>query len=535
MRPQEEEGIRSRLQWMMGLRVLVVTLFLGSYLFVFSAPVFFLLIALTYCGTLIYAVFFRILPLWISTAAQICGDLLLITILVAMTGGIESPFGFLFLIPITVAGILMSRLGALVTASASSILFGLVVDFQYFHFLSFIPPATISGTATFYMLTLNMAAFFAVAILCSNLARSLRHITEKLQETSTNLGELQSFNENVARCMSSGLLTTDMEGKITSFNRAAEEITGFSYAEVQGKSWGGLFPLKEIRDIIRSENQLLSPLRFDGDIFRKDGGHRVVGITVSLLKDEAGQDRGVIGIFQDLTQIKEMETEVKKREKMAMVGELSAGMAHEIRNPLASLSGAMQVLKKELILEGENARLMDIALRETERLNFKITEFLAYARPAPLLKKRCDLHGLLRDTLDLLKNNGEYRDEITIHAQLEGELWAPVDPHQMSQVFWNLALNGLQAMPDGGALSVFSRRNPGPPEEVEIVFRDTGHGIEESLMDKIFVPFFTTKVNGSGLGLPLVHRIVDDHGGRLRVVSKVGKGTEFKMFFSLAR
>ncbi|MBI4715615.1 MAG: PAS domain S-box protein [Nitrospirae bacterium] len=550
MTGQDDGGAQSGLLWMMGLRVLVVTLFLGLYFVLFPAPAFSALIAVTYLATILYALLYRLFPLPVSAYLQTFGDLSLITALIAMTGGVESPFVFLYLISIIAAGvespfvflylisiisagILISRVGALAAASGGSVLFGTVVDAQYFHLFPFLPTATLSGSAIFYVLFLNMVAFFAVAYLGSSLTVSLHRMKEELREKASNLGDLQSFNENVARSMSSGLLTTDLEGRITSFNRAAEEITGYTIEEVTGKFWGTVFPLKEIHAIFHSKDHPASRWRFDGEILRKDGKHRIVGVTVSILKDESGQDKGVIGIFQDLTQIVEMETEVKKREKMAMVGELAAGMAHEIRNPLASLSGSLQILKKELPIDGENARLMDIALRETDRLNVKMTEFLAYARPAPLKKKRCDLHGLLRDTLDLLKNNEEYRAEVVIDAPLEEDLPALVDPNQISQVFWNLALNALQAMPGGGALTVTSRRLRGAGGEAEIVFRDTGEGVDVTLLDKIFVPFFTTKEKGTGLGLSIVHRIVEEHGGRIRVAGTPGRGAEFRIYLPL--
>ncbi|MBI5197678.1 MAG: PAS domain S-box protein [Nitrospirae bacterium] len=528
-----EEGIGAGLQWMMGLRVMVVTLFLGLYLFLFPAPIFPYLIAFIYLISIGYAVLYRLIPHQLLAYLQTLGDLILITALVAMTGGVESPFAFLYLISIIASAVLTSRAGAMTTASTASIFFGLVVDSQYFHLFSFLPKSGLPVNAVFYMLFLNIAAYFAVAYLGSSLTVSIRRMKRELQEKVTNLGELQAFNENVVRSMSSGLVTTDMRGMVTSFNRAAEEITGYTFEEVRGKSWASFFPLREIRSIFESKPELRSSWRFDGEIFRKDGNHRIVGVTVSLLKDESGQNKGVIGIFQDLTQIVEMEAEVKKREKMAMVGELAAGMAHEIRNPLASLSGSMQVLRKELTLEGENERLMEIALREAERLNTKITQFLAYARPAPLQKKVCNIHELIRDTLTLLGNHEEYREEVMIQASLADDLFLPVDPGQMSQVFWNLALNALQSMPEGGTLSVSSRILPGDPAEVEINFKDTGEGMEASLLDKIFVPFFTTKERGSGLGLPMVHRIIEDHGGKLRVMSRVGKGTEFRIHLPL--
>ena len=228
---------------------------------------------------------------------------------------------------------------------------------------------------------------------------------------------------------------------------------------------------------------------------------------------------------------------------MAMIGEVAAGMAHEIRNPLASLSGSMQILKEELSLQGDNAYLMEIALREMDRLNTTITEFLTYARPNPPQKKLMDLNDLLIDTINLLKNSDVYRNA-DIHAQTEFKeetLLLSVDPHQISQVFWNLSMNAVQAMPDGGVLTISSRMSgvksgnevSKSREWAEIIFKDTGQGINEGILEKIFVPFFTTKEAGSGLGLSIVHRIIEEHDGRIYVKSKPGKGAQFTIYLPM--
>jgi len=530
------------------IRVTAVTLFLGSFLFLgirykeapLLIPTFYFLIATTYFFTLIYAILFRFVSLKTSTYIQIFGDIVLITILISVTEGIESPFVFFYLFSIIPASIMLYRSGGLAAASAASIFYGLIVDLQYYDFLPFLPSTTLPTKTFFYVLTLHIVAFYSVAYLSSSAVETVRRMREELREKDNDLVELQAFNANVAQCMSTGLLTTDEHGRITSFNRAAEEITGYLWEEVRGMRYLDILPVKELEGMLNKAESILPIYRFESECPRKDGTLITLGINVSHLKDENGHSRGIIGIFQDLTKIKEMEREVKKREKMAMIGELAAGMAHEIRNPLASLSGSIQILKQELSLKEDHARLMDIALREMDRLNTTITEFLTYAKPVPPQKRLMDINDLLSDTINLIKNSENYKGSgITIQTDLKEEgMISNVDPHQISQVFWNLSLNAIQAMPDGGVLTISSRKGEMDSIEglqkksdwIEIIFRDTGEGIDEEIIDKIFLPFFTTKEGGSGLGLSIVHRIVEEHGGRIYVKSRPGRGTQFTLY-----
>lgn len=527
------------------IRVTVVTLFLGSFL-VFGInykegplliPTFYFIIATTFLFTLIYAILFKKTSLKTSAYLQIIGDILLITTLVSVTEGIDSPFVFLYLFSIIPASIMLYRPGALAAASMSSICYGAVVELQYHNLLPFLASPTMPTKTFFYVLTLHIVAFFAVAFLSSSAVETMRKMKEELREKDSDIVELQAFNENVAQCMSTGLFTTDEAGRITSFNRAAEEITGYRWEEVRGKKYTEILPVEKLKDILHNVKALLPIYRFESDVPRKDGSIITLGINVSHLVDETGQSRGIIGIFQDLTKIKEMEKEVKRREKMAMIGELAAGMAHEIRNPLASLSGSMQILRQELSLRDDHERLMKIALREMDRLNRTITDFLLYAKPMPLQKKAVNINELILDTIRLLKNHESFRNaNILIQAELkERELILNVDPNQISQVFWNLSLNALYSMPRGGVLKIISRKteHTDPQDRSnqlvwgEIIFEDTGEGIEEEILDKIFLPFFTTREGGSGLGLAIVHRIIEEHGGKIDVRSKSGKGTRF--------
>lgn len=539
----EEKEIQKKLKVLMILRIILATLFLVSSILLQikfrsrEIPTFYLLVVSVYLITIIYALLInRVSNFALFAYIQLIGDLIIETVLVYITGGIESSFSFTYIITIIYASIILYRRGGYVIAGISSILYGGLIDVQYYGFFETTQLSILSPAEIFYKVFLHVLFFFVVAFLSGGLAESLRQTGEILKEKDTDLVELQTFYKNVAQSMSSGLLTTDLKGHITSFNRAAEDITGNFFEEIKGKIWHEIFNLEEIKSVFRKLEMLRIPFRFEGNYVRKDGAKLALGITISSLKNESGETTGAIGIFQDLTKIKEMEDDIKKKEKLAMVGELAAGMAHEIRNPLASLSGSMQILKSESSLSGENKKLLEIALRETEKLNRIISDFLTYARPTPLNKKRCDINRLLNDTVTLLRNSKEYQKKIKIAANLEGKrLITEVDPNQMSQVFWNLSINAVQAMSDGGELIISSKKklkkgrgySDFDKDYIEITFKDTGNGINPVVKDKIFYPFFTTKDKGSGLGLAIVHRIIEDHKGEIMVESKLNEGSRF--------
>lgn len=539
----EGKEILKKLKVLMILRIFLVTLILVSSVLLQikfrsrGIPAFYLLVVSVYLITIIYALLInRVSNLELFAYVQLIGDLIIETVLVYITGGIESSFSFTYIITIIYASIILYRRGGYLIAGISSILYGGLIDVQYYGLFEAAHFSILSYAETFYKVFLHVLFFFVVAFLSGGLAESLRQTGEILKEKDTDLVELQTFYKNVAQSMSSGLLTTDLKGHITSFNRAAEDITGNFFEDVKGKIWHEIFNLEEIKSVFSKLEMLRIPFRFEGNYVRKDGAKLALGITISSLKNESGETTGAIGIFQDLTKIKEMEDDIKKKEKLAMVGELAAGMAHEIRNPLASLSGSMQILKSESSLSGENKKLLEIALRETEKLNRIISDFLTYARPTPLNKKRCDINRLLNDTVTLLRNSREYQKKIKIAANLEGKrLITEVDPNQMSQVFWNLSINAVQAMSDGGELIISSKKklkkgrgySDFDKDYIEITFKDTGNGINPVVKDKIFYPFFTTKDKGSGLGLAIVHRIIEDHKGGIKVESKLNEGSRF--------
>ncbi len=528
----------------MGWRVVLVTLLLGlSLAFEVTkgerVETFYALIIFTYAVTILYAFLFRRLDAPQSLVqfawAQIAVDFLLETILIARTGGIGSPFAVLYVISVTVASLVPRRRVGLLTASLCIILFGIVTNVQLYGLAEawgWLPRAGLSAAETLHAFGVYGLAFLVVGFLSGALADQLLLADQSIREKEQGLSHLQAFHENIVHSISSGVFTTDEKGHITSFNPAAQEATGYSFEQVQGRPWREVFnwyPSQQDADRVRDVS---ANMRFEVECKQAGGNRLVLGMTLSPLQEQ-GKKNGLVGVFKDLTQIRDLEEEMHRKEWLASLGEMSAGMAHEIRNPLGALAGAMQMLRKDLEADETSQRLIEIAVREATRLDAIITEFLQYARPPALNLAEYDLNKVLAETLDLVQHEARSRTNIIIAtAPWTGVLPTQVDQDQMKQVFWNLAVNAFDAMPKGGQLTIATGCRKvdvagRKAEVVEVSFHDTGEGIPKKNLDKIFLPFFTTKKQGSGLGLAAVHRIVDLHGGWIKVESREGQGTRF--------
>ncbi|HSA79056.1 MAG TPA: ATP-binding protein [Nitrospirota bacterium] len=462
---------------------------------------------------------------------QIFVDILLITFFVYLTGGIDSGFSLLYHLTIISASIILYRRGGYLSASLSSILYGGMLDMQYYNILGLVRSVNFTAMQVLYQVFINILSFYVVALLSGYLSDRLLKTRQELHAKSMDYEDLRTMQDHILKSVRSGILTMDLEGKITSCNPAAEYITGYTYTELKIR-WQDLFG-SSIKGLFGHTNDLMErPFRFDGPIVKKNGDTAILGTSVSLLKDDRNTVHGIILIFQDITKLIEMEEKVRRQEQLAVVGGLAAGIAHEIRNPLASLSGSIQVLQGELDLKGDDKHLMDIVVRETDRLNTIISEFLDYARPQTAHAEKIPLLPVLDETVTLLKNSRDFREGITIRAQVDPQVVIKGDAQRMRQVFWNLLINACQAMPDGGEITVSAMpmsRSDDDSGWCEIVIKDTGHGIGQEYLDKIFDPFFTTKTGGTGLGLAIVERIIEDHGGIIDVESEGGRGTKFRI------
>jgi two-component system sensor histidine kinase PilS (NtrC family) len=539
------DEIKVRLKWLMAFRVVAATLLLGlaigiqAYKREAVDPVYQVLLVVTFALTIAYALLLRTFAtpqaLIRFAHGQLGGDLLLETILVARTTGIDSPFSVLYVITATFASLLMRRRDGLLTAGIAVILFGCVTLLQTYRpeaWAGWFQSSTLASPEILQAFVIHALAILIVGYLSGTLAEQRHRADQSLIEKERELSNLEELNENIVSSIPSGVFTTNLKGQITFLNQAARDIMGYAAGQGLYQPWWEVFHW-ESQDLF-SEATVLPGMSAKLEVKpkRADGTQLVLGMTLSPLT-QGGVQIGLVGVFKDLTKERELEDEMRRREWFAKIGEMSAGMAHEIRNPLGGMAGALQMLRNDQSLDGESARLMDIAIGEATRLNTIVTEFLRYSRPPDLNLKECDLRVLLEETIALIKHDDGSPSSPAIALDHDpGLALIQVDPDKMKQVFWNLATNAVQAMPSGGRLTISTARRRvmsggRSGEIVEIAFQDTGSGINRDDLKKIFFPFFTTKKEGSGLGLATAQRIVDQHGGWIRVESREGQGSRF--------
>jgi two-component system sensor histidine kinase PilS (NtrC family) len=499
----------------------------------FPLDPFFFQIGVLYALTIVWAATLRRVDrhLWLADL-QLALDALLVTSFIYVTGGITSYFTPLYLLPIMAASVVRNRRGALVVAALSALLFVALVVAQYSSptgmvhdpWLATERLAMPSRSVAQYTVALNVFGFFAVALLSGSLSEGVRSASVRLAVASSRIADLKALNQYVIDSLPSGLATADMAQRILTFNRAAEAITGLSFATVVGRPIADVLQLPPA--FLEGFDRELSGApsrRLEVKFKARSQPDMDIGLTATYLQTPDGRV-GLLMTFQDLTHIKRLERDALMQQRLAAVGEMAAGIAHEIRNPLASMSGSIQILRQELSLSSEQEQLMDIVMRESERLNATIGSFLAYARPQRFAIAQLDIRRALTDTALLLRNSAEVHERHKIELDLPpSPVSYEADEHQIKQVVWNLATNGLRAMPDGGTLrlSACSDLDRG----VSINVQDEGIGIASDELDHLFQPFRGRFANGSGLGLAIVHRIVTDYGGAIEVKASPERGT----------
>jgi two-component system sensor histidine kinase PilS (NtrC family) len=453
-------------------------------------------------------------------------DVLLVTWLVWITGAVRSPYTAIYIVVISVASLFIGPRGALITSIGSAAAFNTCALLL----LNGVVPTSIVPTEESLaniIQTMGLAdiSFLVVGLLAAKLAERQLHTDVQLAAATRSLQDLRALHERIVESIRSGLITTDLSGEIYTFNAAAEEITGYQAKQVRGQNASMFFGdmRRQISDSMQAaESGKVNP-RYETDCLTESGFMLRLGFSIAPLFAESGETSGLVITFQDLTDVRAMEETARRQDRLAAVGRLAASIAHEVRNPLAAMRGSIQMLRGEFDGESDQAQLMEIILRESDRLNKIVADYLNYARPRPAEFKEVDVCVLVRETFKLLENSSEISDG---HALKEDLPRDPVlvkgDAEQLKQVCWNIARNALKAMPDGGEFGITVTRTDS--NRVHMTFVDDGCGMTPEQVERLFEPF-TSTTGGTGLGLSIVYQIIRDHNGTINVRSRQNEGT----------
>jgi two-component system sensor histidine kinase PilS (NtrC family) len=518
---------RSWLAWLVKVRILILTFLLVIQLAVArlsptSLPLrlFVSTILLWYTVSLFYAI---LLSFWqehrLQASLQVLTDLFLVSLVVHETGGWDSSLNFLYPLVIIVAGILLPRVWAYLLAALAFILYGAVLELNYYGVVRSYCITHPGLKALQAIIFVNLFAFLAVSYLAGLLAAKLRQARVQLKDASGALENLQILHENIIQSISSGLITTGLDGRITLVNNAAQRFLECPSEELLGTPVNKVF----IDPLPNPESEdAHGEVRFDAaGKFRKTFRVRVAALNVP----DRGA-RGYVYVLDDLTGIRRLEREVRMQDRLAAVGRLAAAIAHEIRNPLTSIAGSVSMLSGIPDMNAEHRQLLDIVTRESQRLNAIITDFLAYSRGKQYRFNKADLVRLLHDTLTLVRHRMTVENTgITVESNFGvREAWVLADGDRLKQVFWNFSENAVRAMRTGGTLRVDIESSG---DDWQISFADTGTGMTPRQTEKVFEPFQSTFEGGTGLGLAIVYQIVQAHEGKVWARSRPGQGTTF--------
>lgn len=541
--PWNGPEFRRQVEWLMLLRLMVTTLLLGITIFfqlretldffVHPATPLYILIGTTFLLSLIYAFSLPLIPdLWGFSYFQVMVDVVYDTVLIHFTGGASSIFTILYIFPIITSGILHLRRGALLTAAVTSVLFGLLVNFEFY---GLIPPSDWPWVSPWsketpgyllWVLVVHFTIFFLVATLASTGAEQLEKIKVSLTRRESDYQRLSELHTSIVRSIPSGIITTDEADRITFVNSAGTVLLGASLSHLLHVPLRQIFPIIDtgLKRMRTKRETYLTVKEIDGD-------KRHLDLTVSDLEREKNLPGGRLVVFQDVTQIRKMEDRVKLSEKQAAFVRIAAGMAHEIRNPLASLRGATELLSETSCQLDDQKKLLGIVIRESDRLNSLLGDFLLTVSSQQPKKARVMLTSLVEETVDLFASEPKVRLGISLETLIHKGVEVEGDSARLRQAVWNLFANALDATPAGGVIRVVLESESG---QAILKVEDSGPGIPPEIRDRIFEPFTTTKGKGTGLGLSLVLSVVQAHNGTVEAESSSGTGSLFIIRLPLA-
>jgi len=521
------------LRRLIGLRLVVIsTLFLGVLLIQVNTQLilplrsFYGLILFAYGLSLLYLILhMRALPPNVQAAIQLVGDLVIVTGFVYATGGVFSPFSFLYLTVIVVAAAMLPA-GGVIFAGLSAVAYGIQAVLMYYQLLPLHTtlegiPVSPSASRVLYQILIHIVGFVLVALLVSYLTTSLRRAHTLLEEETERSKQFVALTQHVVRSVGAGILAADLEGRTLYINPAGASILGITDVDEKiGRPLEEVMPMAEHNwGLMASRARSQSITRVEGTL---DHSGVKLGLSVDPLKDESATLVGFIVNFQDLTELRIEADRERMKDRMAATGEMAARMAHEIKNPLASISGSAQMLSSVGGVDDTGRRLLDIVVDESKRLSGILDGFLVFARPGQSTHAMCDLSQLLNDCLALLRRSDEINPNHQMVLSSPDDLVVLGEEHLLRQIFWNLSRNALQAMPDGGKLKITAEKRD---HTAIIRWRDTGVGMSDEIRHRAFEPFVTTQSNGTGLGLAVVYSAVQEHGGSVDIMSTPGRGT----------
>lgn len=520
--------------FLLGIAIFVELEGMGTFLAI-SASALFKTIIFTYILSISYLFLLKSLRnlSWNIYIQSFC-DIFLITGIVYATGGIHSIYSVFYPLVIIYSALFLGRRGGLIIASIAGIFYGLFVDLEFYGVIYpiFSPPVLNDDQNAAYVFTrmiTHICSFYLIALLTSFVVEREKEARTLLAEKQSAFDQLDLLYRSIIESVDTGIMTVNMDGQIKSFNQAAEKITGLSFRAIENRAISEIFPRFRPLPWGHHPDGSYQPKgnRFEMIFHKSDGRTLTIGGSQSPLRDPKEQMIGNIILFQDLTDIIQMRETLEKNRKLAFIGELAAGMAHEIRNPLTAMSGSIQMLNRDDSDNETRQRLMKIILRSKDQLEGFLKDFLLMARPSPGVVEQIDLGGMVREVIDSLRFVPQWPEALRIDINLRDDsLRLQMNRSECRQVLWNVLLNAVQAMPEGGALTVaaYGRRTD-EKDGVEILIQDTGCGIERSKLGKVFEPFYTTRETGTGLGLAVVKRIVDTNGGAIDLISEAGRGT----------
>jgi two-component system sensor histidine kinase PilS (NtrC family) len=548
----KEENYKKPLRLLIIVRVIIISLFLGLAIFIaikspdfpISQNVLYLLcfiIALTYMFSVVYSLMLKFLDnLRFNIYLQLAVDITLITLLVYLTGSVRSDYSVIYTLVIIYSVIFLGRKGGFIVASAASISYGLLLDFEFYKLLPSISylerDYNLSAGDVFVRILVHILSFYVLAYVSSIVVEQERKTRSLLEEKESEFDQLDLLFRSIIESVDAGVMTINLQGRIKTFNRAAQEITGFPLKKIENRQVENVFPeLAPFFSDVDSYDQIRN--RKEVIITGEKNNKINLGCSTSPLKDKRDKQIGNILIFQDLTEIKRMEENLEKSRRLALIGEMATGLAHEMRNPLASITGSIQLLQQGLNLEETDKRLMNIILRGKDQLDDFVRDFLLLACPIPISRELVDINKVAEEVLENIKLSNDWLNAVKIVKVFAEGVKIFANREQVRQVIYNLALNAVQAMKEGGVLSVEIKKQKlnDPEDYVEIKVKDTGCGIEEKDLKKIFEPFFTNKEKGTGLGLAIVSRFLDGYNGSIKVESVINEGTTFIVWLPMKK